>query len=45
MIAIGIAGLTEDVWRQYRVDFLFWMVLAIISVVYNISRKESEQTE
>ncbi|RKD23830.1 hypothetical protein BEP19_05215 [Ammoniphilus oxalaticus] len=45
VIAIGIAGLTEDVWRQYRVDFLFWMVLAIISVVYNFARKGSEQAQ
>lgn len=42
-IAISIAGLTEDVWRQYRVDFLFWMVVAIIAIIYNIVRIEAKK--
>lgn len=40
--AIGIAGLTEDVWHQYRVDFMFWITLALISVAFNLSRQEKE---
>jgi putative inorganic carbon (HCO3(-)) transporter len=43
VIAIGIAGLTEDVWHQYRVDFTFWILLAILSVVYNLVRARKEQ--
>lgn len=42
VIAIGIAGLTEDVWHQYRVDFMFWITLALISVAFNLSRQEKE---
>ncbi|BAU26921.1 O-antigen ligase [Aneurinibacillus soli] len=40
--AIGIAGLTEDVWHQYRVDFMFWITLALISVAFNLARQEKE---
>jgi putative inorganic carbon (HCO3(-)) transporter len=43
VIAIGIAGLTEDVWHQYRVDFTFWILLAILSIVYNLVRARKEQ--
>ncbi|WCN38485.1 O-antigen ligase family protein [Aneurinibacillus uraniidurans] len=42
VMAIGIAGLTEDVWHQYRVDFMFWITLALISVAFNLSRQEKE---
>lgn len=41
--AIGIAGLTEDVWHQYRVDFMFWVTLALISVAFNLARAEKEK--
>ena len=44
-IAIAIAGLTEDIWRQYRVDFLFWIVIALIAVCYNIARKNIQSKE
>lgn len=40
LIAIAIAGLTEDVWRNYRVDFMFWLVLAIISAAFNTTRDD-----
>lgn len=43
VIAIAVAGLTEDVWHQYRVDFMFWILLAILSVVYNLARARKEQ--
>ncbi|WP_027417767.1 O-antigen ligase family protein [Aneurinibacillus terranovensis] len=42
VIAIAIAGLTEDVWHQYRVDFMFWILLGIIAVVYNLVRNQKE---
>lgn len=42
-IAIAIAGLTEDIWRQYRVDFLFWIVVAINSIVYNLANREASK--
>ncbi|MED0677006.1 O-antigen ligase family protein [Aneurinibacillus thermoaerophilus] len=45
VIAIGTAGLTEDVWHQYRVDFMFWIVLAILSAAYNLARAREEQPE
>jgi putative inorganic carbon (HCO3(-)) transporter len=45
VVAIGIAGLTEDVWHQYRVDFMFWILLAILSVVYNLARTRKEQVQ
>jgi hypothetical protein len=40
LIAIAVAGLSEDVWRNYRVDFMFWIVLAIISASYNTTRDD-----
>jgi O-antigen ligase len=45
LIAIAIAGLFEDVWHQYRVDFMFWILLAILSVVYNLARARKEHVQ
>ncbi|GED16176.1 O-antigen ligase family protein [Aneurinibacillus migulanus] len=45
LIAIASAGMFEDVWHQYRVDFMFWILLAILSVVYNLARARKEQVQ
>jgi len=44
LIAIAIAGISEDVWRNYRVDFMFWIVLAIISTIFNTTRDDETGT-
>ncbi|WCK53724.1 O-antigen ligase family protein [Aneurinibacillus sp. Ricciae_BoGa-3] len=42
LIAIAFAGMTEDVWHQYRVDFMFWILLGILAAVYNMIRSQEE---
>ncbi|GAB6932862.1 O-antigen ligase family protein [Calditerricola satsumensis] len=39
ILALSIAGLTEDVWRQYRVDFAFWAVLALGAATYGFATR------
>jgi O-antigen ligase len=45
LIAIAIAGISEDVWRNYRVDFMFWIVLAVISTIFNTTRDGKSDTD
>lgn len=45
LVAIVIAGLSDDIWRHYAVNFTFWLVFALIGVLYQFSRREVLENE
>ncbi|WP_126428029.1 O-antigen ligase family protein [Brevibacillus marinus] len=45
LCGIGVAGMTEDVFRDYRVMMAFWLVAAVIGVLEIILRQECRKNE
>ncbi|MBO8164476.1 MAG: O-antigen ligase family protein [Brevibacillus sp.] len=45
MTAIAVAGLTEDVFHDYRVMMAFWLIAAVIGTIEIILRQERQENE
>ncbi len=45
VVAIGVAGMTEDVWRNYRVMMAFWVIAGIIGGIEKLLRLERRNDE
>lgn len=43
--AIAAAGMTEDVWHDYRIMMAFWIVAAVIGAIETILRLERKANE
>lgn len=45
LLAIAVAGLTEDIWRHYGVNFTFWAIVAFIAVLSQFETHEGSGHE
>ncbi len=45
MTALLVNGMTDYVWYNYRICFLFWLVLGICNATYRIATEEQRYTD